>query len=75
VFVVQKDAHGKERAKFVPVTTGITGATDMEVLSGLQPGQEIVIGPYKTLRSLKDGALIKRDKALAAAPPMPGGNS
>jgi HlyD family secretion protein len=75
VFLVQKDAHGKERAKFVPVTTGITGATDMEVLSGLQPGQEIVIGPYKTLRSLKDGALIKRDKALAAAPPMPGGNS
>ncbi len=33
VFVVDKDAHGKLRAKFVPVTTGITGATDIEVLS------------------------------------------
>ncbi len=33
VFVVDKDAHGKQRAKFVPVTTGITGATDIEVLS------------------------------------------
>ncbi len=30
-----KDAHGKLRAKFVPVTTGITGATDIEVLTGL----------------------------------------
>src|SRR3954452_2716750 len=36
VYVVDKDAHGKQRAKFVPVTTGITGATDIEVLSGLQ---------------------------------------
>ena len=62
VYVVEKDAHGKQRAKFVPVTTGITGATDIEVLSGLKPGDEIVIGPYKTLRTLKNGALLKRDK-------------
>jgi HlyD family secretion protein len=61
VYIVDKDAHGKQRAKFVPVTTGITGATDIEVLSGLQPGQEVVIGPYKTLRTLKNGALLKRD--------------
>jgi HlyD family secretion protein len=61
VYVVEKDARGKQRAKFVPVTTGITGATDIEVLSGLQPGQEIVIGPYKTLRTLKNGALLKKD--------------
>ena len=59
--MVEKDAHGRQRAKFVPVTTGITGATDIEVLSGLNEGQEIVIGPYKTLRILKDGALLKRD--------------
>jgi HlyD family secretion protein len=62
VYVVEKDAHGKQRAKFVPVTTGITGATDIEVLSGLKPGDEIVIGPYKTLRTLKNGALLKKDK-------------
>ena len=43
----EKDAHGRLRAKFVPVTTGITGATDIEVLSGLNPGEEIVTGPYK----------------------------
>jgi HlyD family secretion protein len=63
VFVVQKDPHGRLRAKFVPVTTGITGATDIEVLSGLSDGQEVVTGPYKTLRDLKGGALLKRDTA------------
>ncbi len=64
VFVVKKDAHGKLRANFVPVTTGITGATDIEVLSGVNNGDEIVTGPYKTLRDLKQGALIKRDKSV-----------
>jgi HlyD family secretion protein len=63
VFVVQKDDHGRLRAKFVPVTTGITGATDIEVLSGLNNGEEIVTGPYKILRDLKGGALLKRDKS------------
>ena len=63
VFVVEKDHHGRLRAKFVPVTTGITGATDIEVLSGLSHGQEVVSGPYKTLRDLKGGALLKRDTA------------
>jgi HlyD family secretion protein len=61
VFVVDKDSKGRLRAKFVPVTTGITGATDIEVLSGLIEGQEIVTGPYKTLRGLKNNALLKRD--------------
>ena len=68
VYVIEKDSHGKQRAKFVPVTTGITGATDIEVLSGLQDGQEIVTGPYKTLRTLKNGALLKRDKQPAVQP-------
>jgi HlyD family secretion protein len=66
VFIVKNDG-GKLRAVFVPVKTGITGATDIEVLSGLTEGQEIVIGPYKTLRSLKSGALLKRDTAKPSA--------
>jgi HlyD family secretion protein len=61
VFLAEKDAHGRLRAKFVPVTTGITGATDIEVLSGLNSGQEVVTGPYMMLRGLKNGALLKRD--------------
>ena len=68
VFVVDKDARGKLRAKFVPVTTGITGATDIEVLSGLHEGQEIVTGPFKTLRALKSNALVKRDTVKLVLP-------
>jgi HlyD family secretion protein len=69
VFTVKND-KGKLRAVFVPITTGITGATEIEVLSGLKEGQEIVIGPFKTLRTLKGGALLKRDdtKPSAATP-------
>jgi HlyD family secretion protein len=63
VFVAQKDSSGRLRAKFVPVTTGITGATDIEVLSGVSAGQEVVTGPYMTLRDMKGGALLKRDTA------------
>jgi HlyD family secretion protein len=64
VFEVVKGSDGRLRAKFVPVTTGITGATDIEVQSGLNDGAEIVTGPYKTLRVLKNGALLKRDTSL-----------
>jgi HlyD family secretion protein len=74
VYVVDKDKRGKLRARFVPVTTGITGATDIEVLSGLTEGQEIVTGPFKTLRALKNNALLKRDTATPAVPAS-GGNS
>jgi HlyD family secretion protein len=66
VYVIVKE-KGKLRARFVPVTTGITGATDIEALSGLTEGQEIVTGPYKTLRALKSNALVKRDTAKPAA--------
>jgi len=68
VFVVDKDKNGRLRTHFVPVTTGITGATQIEVLSGLKEGDEIVTGPYKTLRGLKENALIKRD---TEKPPTP----
>ena len=60
VFVVSPG--GKPRVHFVQVKTGITGTTNIQVLGGLEPGQEIVIGPYNILRTLKNGALIKREK-------------
>ena len=56
-------SNGKLRANFVPVTTGVTGATDIEVLSGLKQGDEIVIGRYQVLRALKSGTLVKRDNS------------
>jgi HlyD family secretion protein len=73
VYVID-NKKGKLRAKFVPVTTGITGATDIEVLSGLTEGQEIATGPYKTLRGLKNNALVKRDTTKPVTTTS-GGNS
>jgi len=63
VYLLVKDKD-KLRVKFVPVTTGITGATDIEVLNGLNAGDEIVTGRYKILRSLKAGTAIKRDNSV-----------
>ncbi len=60
VYIVTNDS-GTLRAQFVPVTTGVTGATDIEVLNGLSAGQEIVTGRYQILRALKSGQHIKRD--------------
>ena len=54
-------ASGKLRVVFVPVTTGVTGATDIEVLTGLKQGDEIVTGRYQVLRALKSGTVVKRD--------------
>jgi HlyD family secretion protein len=59
-------SHGsKIESQFVPVTTGITGSTDIEVTGGLKEGEEIVIGPYKVLRTLKNDVKLKRDNASA----------
>jgi HlyD family secretion protein len=55
---------GTLRVKFVPVTSGITGATDIEVINGLTDGDEIVTGRYKILRTLKSGTAVKRDNSV-----------
>ena len=60
VYVLKND-HKKLRAIFVPVKTGVTGATEIEVLNGLKLEDEIVTGRYKTLRTLKSGTPVKRD--------------
>ena len=51
------------KAEFVPVDTGIAGTTDIEVIKGLQEGDEIVTGSYKVLRTLRPGSSIKVDNA------------
>jgi HlyD family secretion protein len=57
VFVVQD-----QKAVFTPVKTGIMGDTDIEILEGLEDGQEIVTGSYRTLRQLENEARIKTEK-------------
>jgi len=56
VFVVKNG-----RAEFHKVETGITGTTDIEVLSGLQPGDEIITGSYQVIRTIRNDAPVKVD--------------
>ena len=49
------------RAEFQKVATGITGATDIEVLSGLSEGDQIITGTYKVIRTLRSSAKVKVD--------------
>ena len=58
VFVV----NGK-KAFFRPVETGISGVTDIEITKGLQKGDEIVVGSYKALRTLKPESSVKVDNS------------
>jgi HlyD family secretion protein len=48
------------KVRFVEVTTGITGEADIEITSGLKAGQEVVRGPSRILKTLKDGMTVKR---------------
>jgi len=50
-----------EKAQFREVKTGITGATDIEVLSGLKDGDEIVTGTYQVIRTIKNDTQVKVD--------------
>ncbi len=65
VFVLRQE-KGKLRAHFVPVSTGITGTTNIQVLSGLKAGDEIVTGTFSVLRDMKNDALVKRDNTPPA---------
>ncbi len=56
VFVIRN-----HKAEFVPVSTGIAGTTDIEVLDGLKEGDEIVTGSYKVLRTMRPGVNVKID--------------
>jgi HlyD family secretion protein len=58
VFVIRK-----KKAEFVPVDTGISGTTDIEVTKGLQEGDEVITGSYKVLRTLKPGTSVKIDNS------------
>jgi len=63
VFVV----NGK-KAIFRPVETGISGVTDIEVTKGLHQGDEIVVGSYKALRTLKPESSVKVDNSAPKKP-------
>lgn len=52
-------------AKFVPVKTGIADRQNIEVISGLSEGEEIITGSFRILRTLKDDDRVKIDKTTS----------
>lgn len=50
------------KAKFVPVETGITGESDIQIVGGLSEGQEVITGPSRILNTLKEGTVVKRQE-------------
>jgi HlyD family secretion protein len=62
VYIIE---HG--RAVERPVQTGISDDTRVEILSGARAGESVVTGPYRTLRDLEAGELVKVE-----APPREG---
>jgi HlyD family secretion protein len=58
--------HKDGTVKFVPVTTGLAGDTNIEVVRGLKEGDQIVTGPFRALRELKDDAKVREQKEEAA---------
>lgn len=49
------------KAKFAEVSTGTTGSTEIEVLSGLKENDEVIIGPYRSLRTMRNDTRIEVD--------------
>ncbi len=58
VFVIRA-----KKTEFVPVETGISGTTDIEITKGLQEGDEVITGSYKVLRTVKPGTSVKVDNS------------
>ena len=54
VFVVKDN-----KATFVPMKTGIAGEKYFEVLSGIKEGDQVIVGPFSSVRELADGAPVK----------------
>ena len=70
VYILDKN----NKVKFVEVTTGITGESDIEITSGLQAGAEVITGPSRVLKTLKEGASVKRQSKASAANANAGGS-
>jgi len=58
------------RAQFVAVKTGIAGEKYFEILSGLKAGDEVITGPFASVRTLREGAEVR---TMSGTPtPAPG---
>jgi HlyD family secretion protein len=55
VFVVREG-----RAVFTPVKIGVAGEQYFEVLEGLKAGDDVITGPFASVRELTDGQQVRR---------------
>jgi HlyD family secretion protein len=62
------------KAVFVPVRTGIAGEKYFEVLDGLKEGDQVITGPFASVRNLKEGDAIQISTGPPGAPPGSGGS-
>src|ERR1043166_9417895 len=69
VYILDKN----NKVKFVEVTTGITGESDIEITSGLSAGSEVITGPSRVLKTLKAGDKVKKQTRNPAANANAGG--
>ena len=53
-----------KRAEFVVLETGISGQNEIEVKKGLNGDEEIVIGPYKVVRTVRNKAPVVVDNKV-----------
>jgi HlyD family secretion protein len=53
-------------ATFTPIKTGIAGEKYFEVLNGLKEGDQVITGPFASVRSLKDNDQVKLSTTPAA---------
>jgi HlyD family secretion protein len=58
VFVVRDK---EKKVEFVPLKMGIAGDKYFEVLTGLKAGDQVVTGPYNSVRNIADGDAVKVD--------------
>jgi HlyD family secretion protein len=62
VFVVTDNT-----VRFEPVVTGIAGERYFEVISGLKEGDQVIVGPFSSVRELRDGAAVRATPAPRTA--------
>lgn len=48
-------------AEFVPIKIGIAGDRYFEVLSGVKAGDQVITGPYNSVRGMADGDFVRVD--------------
>jgi HlyD family secretion protein len=56
VFVVRDN-----RAVFTPLKTGIAGEKYFEVVAGLKEGDQVIVGPFASVRELADGSMVRAE--------------